>query len=208
MRDLLGGRLGIYFCSKLKLGPSAKKCSPRASAGLTRGPNKAGSRWTLGSGPRTPWGHGRPAKTQSRNGQKTQRKNSQIGGWIPAAIAALCLLASGSAMTQSHPAARTWLDGDFIQGGLVRGRTTPGARVKLDEIEVMVAEDGRFILGFDRDFGAAAVLESPIPMAPPRPARSKLRPANMTFSVSTACRRARSRRAARKSWPRSSANGC
>ena len=44
------------------------------------------------------------------------------------------------------------LDGDFIQGGLVHGRVKPAnARVYLNEVEALIHEDGRFLLGFDRD---------------------------------------------------------
>lgn len=86
------------------------------------------------------------------------------------AAAALCVIAFGSAMAQGalqgalqgasegEPGARTTLDGDFIQGGLVIGRTVPGATIKLDEIDAPVADDGRFVLGFDRDYGDEAVL--------------------------------------------------
>ena len=44
------------------------------------------------------------------------------------------------------------LDGDFIQGGLVHGRVKPiDTRVYLNGIEALIHEDGRFLLGFDRD---------------------------------------------------------
>lgn len=50
------------------------------------------------------------------------------------------------------------LDGDFIQGGMVRGSVTPGAKLKLDELTVMVAEEGAFVFGFGRDYAATALL--------------------------------------------------
>ena len=43
------------------------------------------------------------------------------------------------------------LSGEAIQGGLLFGRTEPGSSVWLDGKEVMVAADGRFVIGFDRD---------------------------------------------------------
>jgi len=51
------------------------------------------------------------------------------------------------------------LDGDFIQGGLVEGRTEPGAEVRLDGKDVPVAGDGRFLLGFGRTAEPVARLE-------------------------------------------------
>jgi hypothetical protein len=52
------------------------------------------------------------------------------------------------------------IEGQAIQGGLVRGRTVPGARVTLDGAAVPVAADGAFLLGFDRDAGAGAVVRA------------------------------------------------
>ncbi|GAA3699992.1 M23 family metallopeptidase [Sphingomonas cynarae] len=50
------------------------------------------------------------------------------------------------------------IEGAAIQGGLVRGIARPGATLMLDGRPVPVAADGRFILGFDRDAGPAALL--------------------------------------------------
>jgi hypothetical protein len=49
------------------------------------------------------------------------------------------------------PAHAVELSGDFTQGGLVVGRTEPGARVLLGDAPVMVGRDGLFVLGFGRD---------------------------------------------------------
>ena len=43
------------------------------------------------------------------------------------------------------------LDGDFVQGGMVLGRTDPGAEVRVGERQARVAPDGRFVFGFGRD---------------------------------------------------------
>jgi murein DD-endopeptidase MepM/ murein hydrolase activator NlpD len=43
------------------------------------------------------------------------------------------------------------LDGDAIQGGLILGQAPPGSQVTLDDVQVMVSSQGRFIIGFDRD---------------------------------------------------------
>lgn len=58
------------------------------------------------------------------------------------------------------PAARaeTHLDGNLTQGGLVIGRTDPGATVLLDDRTVRVGPDGVFVLGFHRDAPATAEL--------------------------------------------------
>ena len=51
-----------------------------------------------------------------------------------------------------------FLDGDFVQGGMVLGRTTPSAEVRFDGEGVRVAADGRFVIGFGRDAPAQSVL--------------------------------------------------
>lgn len=51
------------------------------------------------------------------------------------------------------------LEGNFIQGGLVRGRTDPKAVVELDGRRISVSPDGIFIIGFTRDAPAKATLK-------------------------------------------------
>ena len=51
------------------------------------------------------------------------------------------------------------LHGTFEQGGLVRGKTEPGAKVTLDGRAVRVAPDGAFVFGFGRDAPAHAALD-------------------------------------------------
>lgn len=55
------------------------------------------------------------------------------------------------------------LDGAFEQGGLVRGKTVPGASVTLDGRAVRVAPDGSFVFGFGRDAPAQAALDVVLP---------------------------------------------
>jgi Peptidase family M23 len=55
------------------------------------------------------------------------------------------------------------LDGAIEEGGLVRGRTVPGAAVTLDGRPVRVAPDGAFIFGFGRDAPAQAALDVALP---------------------------------------------
>ncbi|RPH93645.1 MAG: M23 family metallopeptidase [Lysobacterales bacterium] len=49
------------------------------------------------------------------------------------------------------PANAVELDGEAVQGGLLFGLSSPGSQVLLDGAEIMVAADGRFVIGFDRD---------------------------------------------------------
>ena len=55
------------------------------------------------------------------------------------------------------------LDGPIEQGGLVHGRTEPGAKVTLDGRAVRVAADGGFVFGFGRDAPATAALDIALP---------------------------------------------
>ena len=50
------------------------------------------------------------------------------------------------------------LEGRFVQGGLILGLAPPGAEITLGERAVLVAPDGRFVIGFGRDHGADAEL--------------------------------------------------
>jgi murein DD-endopeptidase MepM/ murein hydrolase activator NlpD len=50
------------------------------------------------------------------------------------------------------------LTGHLAQGGLVTGRTQPGAKVTLGDRAVMVGEDGLFVFGFGRDQAPTAEL--------------------------------------------------
>ncbi len=50
------------------------------------------------------------------------------------------------------------LEGDFAQGGMVRGETAAGAKVTLDGHAVTVDRWGRFVFGFGRDAAAQATL--------------------------------------------------
>ena len=75
-------------------------------------------------------------------------------------------LALASLLAASQPVAAgliVSLEGDFIQGGLVRGRVAPDAGVSLDGERVRVARDGRFVIGFGRDAAARFVLRAVAP---------------------------------------------
>jgi murein DD-endopeptidase MepM/ murein hydrolase activator NlpD len=63
----------------------------------------------------------------------------------------------------AHADDRVALDGQFVQGGLVAGRTLPGARITLDGKRVRVGRDGVFLLGFGRDAAGIATLVAMLP---------------------------------------------
>ena len=66
-----------------------------------------------------------------------------------------------AATTRSQPRSLNnfMIEGDARQGGLVRGQAPTGTvSIALDGRPVLLARDGRFLLGFDRDQGARAVL--------------------------------------------------
>ena len=50
------------------------------------------------------------------------------------------------------------LEGTFIQGGLIRGKTEPGATVTFNERKVRVSPGGIFLIGFTRDAASTASL--------------------------------------------------
>lgn len=70
------------------------------------------------------------------------------------ALAFLLVLLAGL----SHANAKTSLDGNLTQGGLVIGHAAPGSTVVLDGRDVRVDADGLFVLGFHRDAAATAEL--------------------------------------------------
>lgn len=49
------------------------------------------------------------------------------------------------------------LTGNFVQGGLVTGKTLPGTRVVFDGRDMRVGDDGTFLIGFGRDTIAATL---------------------------------------------------
>ncbi len=74
---------------------------------------------------------------------------------------ALQLIATNLALLLASPAlaGTLVLEGAVEQGGLVHGKTDPGAKVTLDGRAVRVAGDGSFIFGFGRDAPAEAHLD-------------------------------------------------
>ena len=81
------------------------------------------------------------------------------------------LLGAGGALFLPHPAARAAapvFEGKFSQGGMIVGRTAPGAKVTLGGRAIRVSDDGVFVFGFGRDDGASAVLVVHVPGEEPQ----------------------------------------
>lgn len=83
------------------------------------------------------------------------------------ALGAFAALTSGSLALSSRRAlanegddSALTLTGPMTQGGLIVGRTVPGATVTFDGKRLSVQADGAFAFGFGRDFGASAVVEA------------------------------------------------
>jgi len=53
--------------------------------------------------------------------------------------------------------------GSFEQGGTVLGKTTPGTLLRLDTRPVQVANDGQFVMAFDRDYPQTTKLQLTYP---------------------------------------------
>lgn len=74
-----------------------------------------------------------------------------------AAALPAALLLGGTALPGPARAELT-LEGEFVQGGLVHGRTEPDSQVRLGERPVRVSRSGRFVIGFGRDAAPRAEL--------------------------------------------------
>ena len=74
------------------------------------------------------------------------RCRARCFGLLAGAVLALCLTTAAEAKS------RLRLEGNFVQGGLVHGKVAPGSSVRFLGRNVRVGEDGRFIIGFGRDF--------------------------------------------------------
>ncbi len=71
------------------------------------------------------------------------------------------------ALTAAAPCAALELQGVPVQGGLVFGQADPGSTVILDDRELLVSDDGRFLFGFGRDDTGSVSLEVREPGKPP-----------------------------------------
>ena len=55
------------------------------------------------------------------------------------------------------------LEGNRVQGGLIQGKTVPGAVVEVDGKPIRVSDEGIFLVGFGRDAPAATRVEARLP---------------------------------------------
>ena len=82
---------------------------------------------------------------------------------VPTLAILLLLVALSFHVAPSNGAEDLMLDGDFVQGGLVRGQTLPGAKVRLGDRALRVNDGGGFVFGFHRNAGKAALLTVILP---------------------------------------------
>jgi len=72
---------------------------------------------------------------------------------ISGMLAAAGLLMAGLSAEAAEPT----YQGQFVQGGIVFGQTDAGSKVLLDDVAIdTIASDGRFVLGFPRDYEGPA----------------------------------------------------
>lgn len=64
-------------------------------------------------------------------------------------VKALSLLVSVSGSLLAQPELQ--LQGQFTQGGVILGKTAPGTKVFLNDTQLSVSQDGRFVFGIGRD---------------------------------------------------------
>jgi len=76
--------------------------------------------------------------------------------WV-AVIVALLLIFKTDLLPAAEPLVQ--LRGEFIQGGLVRGKTTVDSTVELDGRKLRLSEDGQFTFGFGRDRSGVSTLK-------------------------------------------------
>ena len=76
----------------------------------------------------------------------------------PLAAAAVWAVLAGAPASGAADTPPLELDGTLKQGGLVIGRTSPGAEVRFDGRPVRVSADGVFLIGFHRDESPSATL--------------------------------------------------
>ncbi|NIR30509.1 MAG: M23 family metallopeptidase [Gammaproteobacteria bacterium] len=94
--------------------------------------------------PVTPRAGANPCNAEAQ-AHHTRCGPSLLGGFgLALALALACVPPAPGAESLS-------LEGAFVQGGLVQGRTAPGTHVTVDGRPVRVSEEGVFIFGFDRD---------------------------------------------------------
>ncbi len=88
-------------------------------------------------------------------GPRAGRWGQRVGAALAGSLLVLLVIVAGAPVA----AGELRLEGEFIQGALVRGFAEPGSHVSRDGIEVRVSPDGLFLIGFDRDEPSESALE-------------------------------------------------
>jgi murein DD-endopeptidase MepM/ murein hydrolase activator NlpD len=78
---------------------------------------------------------------------------------MPAGVRTLVLIAVVFAALSPANAKGLRLDGNAVQGGLMIGYVSPGARVHFEGAEIRLSSEGVFVIGFGRDAPATANLQ-------------------------------------------------
>ena len=99
--------------------------------------------------------------SNNTQGEKVTITISSLAGWSHDRfsrlwISALQLTTCGVGVAFAEPC--TTLEGNAIQGGILRGYTRPSATVTFADITVPVLPDGAFLLGLGRDMPRANTL--------------------------------------------------
>lgn len=103
--------------------------------------------------------------------------NREIERWFPCFGPLLAGLMFGL-LVSSSVLAKTQLNGEAIQGGLIFGQTTPGATVMLDDTTVLTSAEGHFVIGFDRDESGIRELTIGAPKQPSETISLQIKPRN------------------------------
>lgn len=83
--------------------------------------------------------------------------------WFYRSGGLLLLLSLWLALWCLPVAAQVKLEGPLVQGGLVFGYTTPGAKVWQNNQPVRISDDGVFLIGFDRDMPNTSLVKVKYP---------------------------------------------
>lgn len=78
-------------------------------------------------------------------------KNKSITIFMAIIIFSLLSCTLNASQAVISIADKTTLKGQFIQGGIVIGKTMPGSQVTFDKQSIRVSPEGNFVIGFNRD---------------------------------------------------------
>ena len=66
-------------------------------------------------------------------------------------VIAFSVMAQNANAEERQLTANTSLSGDFVQGGMLVGKTRASSKIRLNDIPVKITDDGVFVIGFGRD---------------------------------------------------------